>query len=189
MTPSAWDVFVSHLTAELRAFLGAPIIFLVGWTAIAAAMWGLMRREYGERLASKDKRIKTCEERLSWLESEVADSKREGERLREEVERLTPPPLRFQLEDIHSPVQLDDFVERVRNRTEDIAAHASVFRQGFPEWRQILRMIRACRNDGEPDPFSPEEKKEALRPALDASKDLYRTARELAHYLTGRREV
>ena len=188
MNPSAWDVFASHLSAELRAFLGAPTIFLGGWTAVAAAIWGLMRRKYGERLTSKDQRIKTCEERIGWLEPEVAESKKEVERLREEVERLTPPPLRFQLEDIHAPVQLDDFVERVRNRVEDIAAHASVFRQGFPELRQMLRMIRACTNDGEPDPFSPEEKREALRPALEASKDLYRTARELAHYLTGRRE-
>jgi hypothetical protein len=165
------------------------MFFLAGWTVIAAAIWGLMRRDYGERLASKDQRIKSCEERISSLESELAEAGKEGERLREEVKRLTPPPLRFQLEDIYAPVQLDDFVEKVRNRIEDIAAHGSAFRQGFPELRQILRIIRACRNDGEPDPFSPEEKKEALRPALDASRDLYRTARELAHYLTSRREV
>jgi hypothetical protein len=183
-----WDAFVGHLSAELRAFLGAPTIFLGGWTAIATAMWGLMRWAYGERSASKDERTKACDERVSWLESEIAEYKREGERLREAVKRLTPPPLRFQLEDIHSPFQLDEFVQRVCNRAENIAARASVFREGFPELRQILRTIRACRNDGEPDPFSPEEKKEALRPGLEACKDLYRTARELAHYLTGRRE-
>jgi hypothetical protein len=138
-------------------------------------------------LANSEERIGAYEARVSWLESEVAESKRESERLREEVKRLTLPPLRFHLQDIHSPVQLDDFVHRVCNRTEEIAARASIFREGFPELRQVLRTIRACTNDGEPDPFSPEEKSEALRPALDASKDLYRTARELAHCLTGRR--
>jgi hypothetical protein len=190
MDPSVGDA-VSHLSREWRSFLDAPLIFITGGAAIAGAMWALMKRAFGARLASKDERITARDETITWLESEVDRFKREADWLGREVNRLTPLPLRFVLEDITRMKGLDDFVKGVRNRTEDIATRAATFGGGFPGLRETLRASEAfaqARTFEQPNgmaPFSPEMDKVARQSALDACRDLHRTASELVRYLVG----
>ena len=190
MDPSVGDA-VSHLSREWRVFLDAPVIFITGGAAIAVAMWALMKWAFGARLTSKDERITARDEKITSLELEVDRFKRKADWLGSEVARLTPLPLRFVLEDITRMKRLDDFVEGVRNRTENIATRAAAFGEGFPGLRETLRASEAfdqARTFEQPngmEPFSPEMDKVARQFALDACRDLHRTASELVRYLVG----
>jgi hypothetical protein len=193
MDPSIGGV-VNHLTLEWRAFFDAPVIFITGGAAIAGAMWALMKWAFGARLTSKDERITARDERIKSLELEVDRFERKADWLGSEVARLTltPLPLRFVLEDITRMKGLDDFVKGVRNRTEDIATRAATFGGGFPGLRETLRASEAFAQartfeqpNGMAEPFSPEMDKVARQFALDACRDLHRTASELIRYLVG----
>jgi hypothetical protein len=164
MDPSVGDA-VTHLSREWRAFLDAPVIFITGGAAIAGAMWALMKWAFGARLTSKDERIAARDEKITSLELEVDRFKRKADWLGSEVARLTPLPLplRFVLEDITRMKRLDDFVEGVRDRTDEIATRAATFGEGFrgcgrpcgrarrlprrghlnslTEWRSLSRLI------------------------------------------------